>query len=106
MPKALLNALYSAKYGRVFGWDYPNFIQIAHHMEPGVRKHLHYFRKALKAYDRAELIRREDHSGKWAAKVAEYKARIRAGDPAYAPDMEHDALVGLLFPEVQAITLT
>lgn len=106
LPKGLLNALYSAKFGKVFGWDYSNFIQIAHHMEPGLRKYLQYFRKALKAYDRAELIRREDHSGKWAAKVAEYKARIRAGDPAYAPDMEHDALVGLLFPEVQAITLT
>jgi hypothetical protein len=71
-------------------------------MEPGVRMYLHYFRKALKAYDRAELIRREDHSGKWKAKVTEYKARMRAGDPAYAPDNEHDALVDLLFPEVMA----
>lgn len=102
LPKGLLNAIYSAKYGKVFGWDYPNFIQIAHHMEPGVRQYLHYFRKALKAYDRAELIRREDHSGKWKAKVTEYKARMRAGDPAYAPDNEHDALVELLFPEVMA----
>ncbi len=34
--------------------------------------------------------------------VAEYKARMRAGDPAYAPNAEHDALVELLFPEVTA----
>ncbi len=102
LPKGLLNALYSAKYGRVFGWDYSNFIQIAHHMEPGLRTYLHYFRRALKAYDRAELIRQEDQSGKWAAKVAEYKARMQAGDQAYAPDAEHDALVDLLFPEVSA----
>lgn len=106
LPKGLLNALYSAKYGRVFGWDYSNFIQIAHHIEPGQRQHLHHFRKALKAYDRAELIRREDHSGKWAAKVTEYKARIRAGDPAYALDTEHDALVEVLFPEVAATELS
>ncbi len=105
LPKGLLNAIYSAKFGRVFGWDYSNFIQIAHHMEPGLRKYLHYFRKALKAYDRAELIRHEDQSGKWAAKVAEYKARMRGGDPAYAPNVEHDALVGLLFPEVMAVHL-
>lgn len=102
LQKGLLNSLYSAKYGKVFGWDYPNFIQIAHHMEPGVRKYLHYFRKALKAYNRADLIRREDHSGKWAVKVAEYKERIRADDPAYVPDTEHDALVDVLFPEVMA----
>lgn len=104
LPKGLLNALYSVKFGKVFGWDYSNFIQIAHHMEPGLREYLHYFRRALRAYDRAELIRREDHSGKWSAKVTEYKARIRAGDPAYAPNTEHDALVGLLFPEVLAVT--
>jgi hypothetical protein len=105
LPRGLLNAIYSAKCGRVFGWDYSNFIQIAHHVEPGMRKYLHYFRRALKAYDRSELIRREDQSGKWAAKVSEYKARIRDGDPAYAEDDEHDALVGLLFPEVTAVKL-
>jgi hypothetical protein len=106
LPKGLLNALYSAKYGRVFGWDNSNFIQIAHHIEPGQRQYLHHFRKALKAYDRAELIRREDHSGKWAAKVAEYKARMREGDPAYKPNTEHDALVEMLFPEVVAAELS
>ena len=71
----------------------------------GAHLDLRYFRMALKAYDRAELIRREDHSGKWKTKVTEYKARMRAGDPAYAPDNEHDALVDLLFPEVMAQTL-
>jgi hypothetical protein len=34
--------------------------------------------------------------------MAEYKASMRAGDPAYAPDAEHDALVELLFPVVMA----
>lgn len=102
LPTSLLNALYSAKHGRVFGWDYSNFIQVAHHIEPGLRGYLHYFRNALKVYDRAELVRREDHSGKWAAKVSEYKARMRLGDPAYAPDIEHKALIEMLFPEVMA----
>lgn len=102
LPKGLLNALYSTKHGRVIGWDYSNFIQIAHHVEPGLREYLHYFRGALKAYGRADLIRREDQSGKWAGKVAEYKARIKAGDSAYTPDKTHDGLVRMLFPEVMA----
>lgn len=100
LPRGLLNVLYSTKHGRVIGWDYSNFIQIAHHVEPGLRQYLHYFRAALKAFGRAELIRSEDASGKWAAKVAEYKARIAHGDPAYTADTTHDALVRLLFPEL------
>lgn len=100
LPRGLLNLLYSTKHGRVVGWDFTSFIQIAHYVEPGHRKFLHYFRAALKAFGRAEQIRAEDQSGKWAAKVAEYKARIRACDPDYAPDTEHDALVRLLFPEM------
>lgn len=100
LPRGLLNVLYSTKHGCVIGWDYSNFIQVAHHVEPGLRQYLHYFRAALKAYERAELIRAEDQSGKWAAKVAEYKVRIHQGDPAYAADKTHDALVQLLFPEL------
>ena len=56
----------------------------------------------MKAFERAELIRSEDVSGKWAAKVAEYKARIAHRDPAYTADTAHDALVRLLFPELFA----
>jgi len=100
LPKSLFNALYSAKHGRVVGWGYPNFIQIAHHMEPGTRKYLQYFRAALKAYDRADLVRTQDQSGMWADKVAAYKEKLRAGDPAYAPDLTHNDLVQLLFPEM------
>lgn len=100
LPRGLLNVLYSTKHGRVVGWDYSNFIQVAHHVEPGLRQYLHYFRTALKVYERAELIRSQDQSGKWAAKVAEYKARTHQGDPSYAADRTHDALVRLLFPEL------
>ena len=102
LPKGLLNVLYSTKHGRVVGWDYSNFIQIAHHVEPGLREYLHYFRGVLKAYGRADLIRREDQSGKWVPKVAEYKARIRTGDSAYAPDNTHDDLVRILFAAVMS----
>ena len=100
LPKGLLNALYSTKHGRVVGWDFSSFIQIAHYIEPGHRKYLHYFRRALAAFGRAEQIRAEDHSGKWAAKVAEYKARIRLGDTAFSPDTTHDPLIRFVFPEL------
>lgn len=105
LPKSLLNALFSAKYGRVYGWRFPNFIQVAHHVEQSLKPQLHYFRRALKCHDRADLIRREDPKRLWRAKVKGYLARIAADDPKYAPDHEHDELVWALFPEIMTVTL-
>ena len=65
----MLNALYSAKHGRVIGWRFKTFIEVAHRVEPAHRRYLHYFRRALAAYDRADQLRAEDKSGKWALKV-------------------------------------
>lgn len=100
LPRSLLNLLYSTKHGRVIGWLFKSFIQIAHYVEPGKRKHLYYFRLALNAYGRGDQLRAEDVTGTWAAKVATYRPKIRAGDPDYVPDLTHDALVRLLFPEM------
>lgn len=100
MPHSLLNALYSAKYGQVIGWRYKTFIEVAHYIEPGHRRFLHYFRRALYAYGRAGLIRTEDKSGKWASKVQHYKRMMAQNSPDYTPDVTHNALVELLFPEI------
>lgn len=105
LPKSLLNALFSAKYGRVYGWRFPNFIQVAHHVEQSLKPQLHYFRRALKCYDRADLIRREDPKRLWRAKVKSYLARIEARDPEYEPDHGHDELVWALFPEIMRVPL-
>lgn len=100
MPRPLLNALYSAKYGRVIGWRFKTFVEVAHRIEPGHRGYLYYFRRALAAYDRAGQMLAEDKSGKWALKVKRYKALIQQNDPAYVPDATHGRLVELLFPEI------
>ncbi|SBT03446.1 conserved hypothetical protein [Candidatus Accumulibacter aalborgensis] len=62
-PWTLLNALYSAKYGRLVGWRFKTFIEVAQRIEPAHRQHLHYFRKALAAYGRADQLRAEDRLG-------------------------------------------
>lgn len=101
-PCTLLNALYSAKYGRVIGWRFKTFIEVAHRIEPAHRQYLHYFRRALAAYGRADQLRAEDKSGKWALKVKHYKVQIQKNDPSYAPDTCDMKLVSLLFPEIYA----
>lgn len=100
LPEPLLKILYSTKHGRVVGWDFTSFIQVAHRVMPGSPGYLHYFRAALKTYDRAPLIKSQDQSGKWRAKVQAYR-RLMAEEPnAFAPDTRHQWLVQVLFPEI------
>ncbi len=96
----LLNALYSAKHGKVIGWRYKKFIEIAHRIASGHKTYLWAFRLALAAYDRRDLILKEDESGHWRKKVVLYKAKMDEGALDYLPDRRFDGLVAFLFPEI------
>lgn len=96
----LANALYSAKHGRVIGWRYKTFIEVAHKVASGHKSYLQLFRHALGVYGRGKQIEREDKTGKWKARVAQYKKAIRDGDPSYEPDTTHYEVLAFLFPEL------
>lgn len=96
----LLNALYSAKHGKVIGWRFKKFIEIAHRIASGHKTYLWAFRLALVAYDRGELIRTEDGSGLWREKARRYKPLMEEGASEYLPDRRFDGLVSFLFPEI------
>lgn len=96
----LVNALYSAKHGKVIGWHYKKFIEIAHRIASGHKTYLWAFRLALAAYDRRELILAEDESGLWRKKVAKYKSLMDEGALEYLPDRRFDGLVAFLFPGI------
>lgn len=100
LPMHVLNMLYSAKHGRVVGWKFKSFIEVAHRIASGYREHLLLFRAALKAYQCSDQIRKEDRSGKWQVKAELYKEQIRNGDQRYIRNQEFDALVKFLFPEI------
>jgi len=102
LPKILLNALYSAKYGRVVGWRYRALVDVAHRIADEHKGYLRLFRHALRVYSRGEQILREDRSGKWAARAMRHKRAIRAGAPAYRPDETHYETLAFLFPELFA----
>lgn len=99
-PGHLLNALYSAREGRVVGWRFHKLIQVAHLIAGGHPDLLRAFRHALAVYGRAEQIRREDREGKWRRKAEEYKPLLAASSPEYEPDRRFDALANFLFPEL------
>lgn len=98
--ETLLNALYSAKHGRIVGWNYKKFIEIAHRIAGGHKPYLWAFRLALAAYGRRDLILCEDQSGLWRKKVERYKPLMDQGSSEYLPDHRFDGLVAFLFPEI------
>lgn len=99
----LLNALYTAKAGRVVGWDHPKFISAAHTVAGSHKRVLRAFRAALRAYGRADQIAAEDSEGRWARKVSGYKAKLAARDPEYERNRNFDSLIAFLFPDVWSI---
>ena len=96
----LFNALYSAKYGQIIGWNYKRFIEIAHRISGGHKRYLWAFRLALASYNRRDLILSEDQSGLWRKKVDLYKPLMDQGSSEYQPDRRFDGLVAFLFPEI------
>ncbi|BBB66562.1 hypothetical protein UNDYM_2309 [Undibacterium sp. YM2] len=96
----LINAIYSAKYGRVVGWKYTRFIEVAHLIAGGYKSYLWIFREALKVYDRGQQLMDEDKSGRWAVRVEIYKAAIKKNDPDYISDDKFFPVLEVLFPEL------
>ncbi|HDN26046.1 MAG TPA: hypothetical protein ENG03_02910 [Thioploca sp.] len=96
----LLNALYSAKYGKPIGYKFRALIQVAHQMENNHKEYLRIFGWALKIYGRSEQIKQEDSSGKWAKKVDKFKPLMQSEDETYQHNDSFDQLISFLFPEL------
>ena len=96
----LLHALYTAREGRVIGWDHPKFISAAHTIAGSYKPVIRVFRVALSVYDRGDLLKSQDHGKKWPKKVEEYREKLNANDPEYQREERFDGLIAFLFPEV------
>lgn len=99
-PTALIDALYSAKHGKVIGWRFKKFIEVAHRIATGHPSFLPIFRRALQAYARGPQLETEDQSRRWAERVKVYRAAMKRGDPKYTEDVKHDETLMVLFPEL------
>lgn len=98
--RAMLSALYSVREGRPIGWNYTKLVQVAHLLAESHPRQLLAFGHAVKIYDRAEQIAREDTKGKWEPRMKPVSAAMRAHDPTYMPDPTLLPLMEFLFPEV------
>lgn len=100
LPVAMLNCFYSAKHGRPVGLNRKHFIEVAHYLAESYPRYLMWFRRALKVYDRAELLEQQDKTGNWAKRVRAYRQDMRADPEKYAADQKHQRLFEYLFPEL------
>lgn len=96
----LINALYSAKHGRVIGWGYNKLIEVAHRIAGGHPQYLRVFGRALTLYGRSDQIRAEDKSGLWKQKMLKLRPALRAKAQEYEHDFRYDEILGILFPEL------
>lgn len=97
----LLNTLYSAEAGKpCAGWGQPNLVVLAHHVFTKYKGHLWAFRLMLLAHDQVTVMKKHDPTGKWKAKVKEYRSAWKEKDSDFAPDRRHDRLICFLFPEI------
>lgn len=104
LPHLLINIIYSMKLGRAVHWNY-KLIQVIHLALPGpdrsiVAPYLRYVWRAIKVYVRAEIIRREDTTGKWAAKIAAHRATASQRVVTPPEDPEIARFLEFLFPEL------
>ena len=96
----LLQAAYSAKFGRVVGCGHGNLVGLAHTLFDRHKDVLWVFRIMLAHYQRAEDIRKHDKKGLWVPKVKAYLQGWQTLDPAFNPNHGFDDLLAFLFPEV------
>jgi len=99
-PFSYLVAGYSARAGKPVGTDHQDLVKLAHHLFDKRKNTLWVFRLMLEKYDRKELIRRYDTTGRWLAKVKTYRDAMRQGDSQYMPNRGFDRLLCFLFPEI------
>lgn len=98
---SILKGLYSAKHGRVIGYDFPNLLGLANLILQQRKQYTKVFTWALQIYGQREAILAADEkNGSFKKKVEAYKQGIQSKAPEYIQERKHNELFSLLFPEI------
>lgn len=105
LPVAMLDCFYSAKHARPIGLNRKHFIEVAHYLAESYPDYLLWFRRALKVYGRAPLLKEQDKTGNWAKRARAYLQNMSIDPEKYAADQKHQLLFEFLFPELCPLPL-
>lgn len=100
LPRRLLTALYSAKYGRPVGTGLQKLVQVAHWFSRD-RADFALFHRALKVYGREAQLLTEGRPERWLQRLADLRDERRDYPERFEPDTTHWPLVKFLFPELR-----
>lgn len=106
LPVAILNAFYSAKHARPVGLKRNKFIEVAHYLAESHPRYLLWFRRALKIYGCAKILKEQDRSGNWKKRAIAYRNEMQEFPEKYAADQTHQLLFEFLFPELIPLPLS
>ncbi|MEO7067393.1 MAG: DUF6035 family protein [Rhodanobacter sp.] len=97
----LLNAAYSAKWGKAIGSDHHDLVKLGHHLVDTHKEALWLFELMLHAYGREQHMEEHDSKSKnWMGKAKRFREAVCNQDPLYEPDHRYDPILMFLFPEV------
>ncbi|WP_454655545.1 DUF6035 family protein [Bosea beijingensis] len=97
----IIRSMLSAKAGKPVGWGYKTLVDVSHHLATKHKNCLLAFGYAVKVYGHEGILRAEDQTGRWEAKLASIRPAIGAYHPDYLPDEDWVDLICFLFPEVR-----
>jgi len=101
--RVMLSALYSARDGKPVGYKFSKLVQVAHQVAEGYPNLFIAFYSALDAYGHADLLNKQDSSGKWRQRLKGADgifSRIKRDDLVFQPDHSVMTLMNFLFPEI------
>lgn len=96
----VLDALYSAKHGRVIGSNFQNLNSVANNILEHYKDFTHVFGWALRTFGRLANIEAADKKGSYKAKTDRYIQGVRKRDPEYKQNKDVNQIFKLLFPEL------
>ena len=100
--RAMLNGLYSVKFGLPVGLNFNHLIQVAHTLADNYPRQMLAFGYAVSAYGQSATLSKQDKTGKWKERMKPQGQAMRAYDPTFQPDRSLLPLMAYLFPEVEA----
>ncbi|MGN8118078.1 DUF6035 family protein [Labrys sp. 22185] len=97
---ALMNGLTSAREGKPVGWKFKQLVEVGHRIAEAYPQHVVAFGHALLQFDRVDLIKQQDHTGKWGSRTRGIRASLSRKTKDYMPDPDTLSLVDFLMPGV------
>lgn len=98
----VLQAAYSAKFGRPVGCEQQYLIQLANTLYNSHKPALWVFSVMMSFYGRGTLLLERGDRRAWLKKVRKYHQAWIDGDPDFRPDQQSTDFLVFLFPEAEA----